>query len=174
MAAPPAESPPPHEPGLRTRFDKNDAPFGVRPVVASDRADLQLFYEVFEPKRAAQGLPPKGADRVRSWLDTVLAQGIHLLAIREGELIGHAFLVPTLADGVAEYAIFLRADERGHGVGTALSHAIIEAAREAGLRRLWLTVELQNRAALRSYEKAGFRFIPGTIYSPEAEMELIL
>lgn len=165
---------PPYEPAPRRWCDKHGHHFDVRPLVSGDRAALLTFYEEFEPKRGAQGLPPKGTERVKRWLETILAQGIHLVALREGVLIGHAFLVPTRAEGVSEYAIFLREDERGHGVGTELTRAGIEAAREAGLRRLWLSVELQNRAAMRSYEKAGFRFLPGTIYSPEAEMELML
>jgi RimJ/RimL family protein N-acetyltransferase len=165
---------PPHEPASRRWCDKHGHPFDVRPLVNGDRAALLTFYEEFEPKRGAQGLPPRGMERVKRWLDTILAHGIHLAALRERELIGHAFLVPTHAEGVSEYAIFLREDERGQGVGTELTRACIEAAREAGLRRLWLSVELQNRAAMRSYEKAGFHFLPGTIYSPEAEMELML
>ena len=43
-----------------------------------------------------------------------------------------------------------------------------------GLRRLWLSVEPQNRAALRSYLKAGFTFRAATVYTPEVEMELDL
>ena len=42
------------------------------------------------------------------------------------------------------------------------------------MQRLWLSVEPHNRAAIRSYEKVGFRFLPGTIFSPEAEMEMEL
>jgi ribosomal protein S18 acetylase RimI-like enzyme len=50
----------------------------------------------------------------------------------------------------------------------------VEVARASGVKRLWLSVEPNNRAAVRSYEKAGFRFVPATIYSPEVEMELPL
>jgi GNAT superfamily N-acetyltransferase len=165
---------PPHEPAPRRWCDKHGRPFDERFLEDDDRAALLGFYEEFEPKRGAQGLPPRGTERLNRWLDTVLAHGIHLVALREGGLIGHALLIPTHADGVSEYAIFLREDERGQGVGTELTRASIEVAREAGVRRLCLSVELQNRAAVRSYEKAGFHFLPGTIYSPEAEMELIL
>jgi RimJ/RimL family protein N-acetyltransferase len=164
----------PHDPGIQLRFDKNGLPFGVRPLLDSDAPALLVFYDDFEPKRAAQGLPPKGIDRVRRWLNTILASGRHLLAFRDGVLIGHALLMPTQREGVAEYARCRRAPAPGQGVGTELTRAAIEAAREAGLRRLWLSVEFQNRAAVRSYEKAGFRFLPNTIYSPEAEMELLL
>jgi GNAT superfamily N-acetyltransferase len=165
---------PPEGPAVRTRFDKLGIPFEVRLSLPADRTALLAFYNDFEPKRAAQGLPPSGPERVKRWLETVLASGIHLVAHRNEELIGHALLMPTQDEGVVEYAVFLREDERGHGVGTELTLAAAEVARDAGLLRLWLSVGLQNRAAVRSYEKAGFHFLPGTIYSPEAEMEMIL
>lgn len=156
------------------RHDKRGEPFSVRPLAADDRPALSAFYHAFEPKRGAQGLPPKGEDRVERWLDTVLPRGVHLVAWRGAELIGHAFLVETGRAGVAEYAVFLRQDVRGRGVGTELNRVTIDAARAAGLRRLWLSVEPGNRAAIRSYEKAGFRFLPGTIFSTEMEMEMEL
>lgn len=136
-----------------------------------DRAPLEAFYDAFEPKRAAQGLPPQGADRVARWLNAVLATGIHLIAERDGALVGHALVVPTREPGTAEYAVFLDRNLRGRGVGTEMNRAAVDAARAAGFRRLWLTVEPHNRAAIRSYEKAGFRFLPGAVFSLEAEME---
>lgn len=166
-------SPSPDTP-VRVRFDKEGVPFTVRRLTPADRSALLRFYDEFEPKRAAQGLPPKGTDRLNRWLDTILPNGIHLAVIRNDVLIGHALLVTTHAAGVSEYAVFLRADQRGRGIGTELNRVVADVAREAGLSRLWLSVELQNRAAIRSYEKAGFRFLPHTIYSAEAEMELVL
>lgn len=156
------------------RTDHAGEPFLIRPYTASDREALEAFYADFEPKRAAQGLPPHGVERIRRWLDTVLGAGVHLLAYRQRELIGHALIVPTDAPDTAEYAVFLRARDRGQGVGTELNRTAASAARAAGMRRLWLTVAPHNRAAIRSYENAGFRFRPGTIYSPEAEMDLAL
>lgn len=154
--------------------DKAGESFTIRYIRRSDRDALQSFYERFEPKRAAQGLPPKGAERIARWLDTVLPNGIHLVVYRDSELIGHGLLVPTGREGTLEYAIFLRQEVRGRGVGTQLNRVAVEAARAGGARRLWLSVEPHNRAAVRSYEKAGFRFLPHTTYSMEAEMELEL
>ena len=159
---------------LVTRLDKAGEPFVVRRYHADDRPALEDFYDRFEPLRAAQGLPPKGHDRVVRWLDTILANGIHLIACREHELIGHALVVPLDRIGVAEYAVFLHQDERGKGLGTELNRVAIDFAREAGFLRLWLSVEPHNRAAVRSYEKVGFRFRPATIFSSEAEMTLDL
>jgi ribosomal protein S18 acetylase RimI-like enzyme len=104
----------------------------------------------------------------------VLSQGTHLLTFRDSALVGHALLVPTGEEGVSEYAVFLHHDVRGRGLGTELNRAAIEAARAAGLKGLWLSVEPHNRAALRSYEKAGFTLLPGTLFSSEAEMRLTL
>lgn len=148
--------------------------FSVRELRPGDRAALERFYDDFDPKRAAQGLPPEGAARVARWLDDILAAGSHMVVEREGRMIGHAMLMPTARADTREYAIFLSHDVRGQGVGTQVNRLTVEMARAMDVHRLWLSVEPHNRPALRSYEKAGFRFRPGTIYSPEVEMEMEL
>jgi len=154
--------------------DKGGDLFRVREYQPADNEFLQSFYEGFEPKRAAQGLPPGDSVRIRSWLTSILATGHHLLAFSGEDLVGHAFVVPTGRPGIGEYAVFLRQDLRGRGAGTELNRAAVDAARRAGFVGLWLSVEPVNRAAVRSYEKAGFRYVPKTIFSIEAEMELTL
>lgn len=167
------QEPADREPML-VRLDKAGEPFGVRPYRASDREALMQFYERFEPKRAAQGLPPLGAERVERWLNAVLPHGIHLVALRDDQLMGHALVVPMEQPGSSEYAVFVEQDQRGRGMGTELNRIAIDVARAAGIRRLWLSVEPRNRAAFRSYEKVGFRMIPHTAFSSEAEMQLNL
>ncbi len=90
-----------------------------------------------------------------------------------GRILGHAMLIP-MDDGGAELANFLHQSIRDRGIGTALNGAIVELAREAGYRRVWLCVEPSNRAALRSYVKAGFRMLSGSQWTPEVEMEVPL
>jgi RimJ/RimL family protein N-acetyltransferase len=154
--------------------DKAGRWFAVRPLEAGDRAALDAFYEAFDPKRVAQGLPPDGAPRVERWLNTILPGGTHLVVECEGRLVGHAMLIPTQRPGMSEYAIFLAREVRGQGVGTEVNRVAVEQARALELTRLWLSVEPDNRPALRSYEKAGFRVVPGTQYTSELEMELDL
>jgi RimJ/RimL family protein N-acetyltransferase len=155
-------------------LDRTGVPFLVCPYHSGAREALERFYLEFEPKRAAQGLPPASAERISKWLESVLPRGIHLLACRDQKLIGHALLIPTDEPGAAEYAVFLHQDVRGRGMGTELNRIALETARTAGLRRIWLCVAPHNRAAIKSYERVGFRFLPGTIYSPEAEMQIEL
>lgn len=131
------------------------------------------MYEDFEPKRRAQGLPPAGAEQLRRWLDRVLDRGVHLVVMVEGRIQGHVMLIP-LDPGVAELANFLHQSIRGRGIGTVVNRVIVEEARAQRYRRVWLSVEPSNRAALRSYRSAGFQLLPGSMWAQEVEMALDL
>jgi GNAT superfamily N-acetyltransferase len=150
-------------------LDRGGRPFVVRRYVPADRRGLELMYLDFEPKRGAQGLPPH-AGGVARWLDGVLAGGQHVMVQVDGTVRGHLMLLP-MHDGRVELANFLHQSARNRGIGTALNRIALDLARGVGARGVWLCVEPTNRAAVRSYEKAGFRRLPGTLWEPEIEME---
>jgi len=156
----------------RQLTDSTGRTYAVRPYTGTDREALQAMYEAFEPKRVAQGLPPAEPAGIRHWLDRVLARGEHVVVEEDGRIVGHAMLIP-MEDGGAELANFLHQSIRGRGLGTALNRVMVELAGEVGYRRVWLCVEPWNRAAVRSYLKAGFRILPGTLTASEVEMEAI-
>jgi len=129
------------------------------------------MYDHFEPKRAAQGLPPTGLDRIISWLEHLQKTGHNLVALYQEKLIGHAMLCavnPTRA----EFAIFVHQDFRNQGIGTRLTEVTLEFAKDKGYRRIWLSVEVNNLAAIRVYKKLGFR--TRDLFGPEQEMEICL
>ena len=150
--------------------DKEGVPFAVRPYEPADRAALEAMYLDFEPKRVAQGLPPASVAATKRWLDRTLANGRHWLVEQEGRVVGHLMLMP-MSDDATELANFLHQSVRNRGIGTALNAFAIERAREVGRKRVWLSVEPWNRAAIRSYEKVGFRRLPGSLWAPEIEMQ---
>jgi RimJ/RimL family protein N-acetyltransferase len=153
--------------------DRQGHPYRVRALEAGDRPALQAMYEDFRPRRAAQGLPPADPDRIARWLKSVLADGLHLVIEIDGELRGHAMLLPMNAER-AELANFLHQSARNRGIGTEVNRIVLALAHEAGFRRVWLSVEPGNRPAVRSYERAGFRILPGQLWAPEIEMEAVL
>jgi len=153
--------------------DRTGRPYLVRYYDPADRAALEAMYADFEPKRAAQGLPPDTAERLRAWLDRVLPRGIHLLVEVGGRVLGHVMLIP-MENATAELANFLHQSIRNRGIGTAMNRLAADIAREAGFRRLWLSVEPSNRPAIRSYQNAGFRQLPGSLWAPEIDMALDL
>jgi len=131
------------------------------------------MYHYFEPKRAAQGLPPDGERRIAAWLKDVLPRGTHLLAHVKGDVVGHVMLIP-LDDRTVELANFVDLHWRDRGLGTALNRAAIDAARHGNWDRVWLCVDPSNRAAIRSYTRAGFKPVPGLSWAPEIEMSIDL
>ncbi len=110
---------------------ETSAGYNAREYQPSDRNDLIAMYAVFEPKRAAQGLPPAGEGPIGIWLDRVLKRGRHLVVHVDEILRGHIMLVP-MEDGSLELANFLHQSVRNRGIGTALNALVIRLARESG------------------------------------------
>ena len=154
--------------------DKLGAGFIARDFQPADRAKLVDMYADFEPKRAAQGLPPVSEPKIRMWLDRVLKRGRHFIVEIDGQVRGHVMLMPHEQHGTVELANFLHQSVRNRGIGTRVNELAIRLAREAGCARVWLSVEPGNKAAVRSYEKVGFQRLPGSYWAPEMEMAVVL
>jgi GNAT superfamily N-acetyltransferase len=73
---------------------------------------------------------------------------------RDGALVG---LLTYRLDGADCEVSTLYVADAWRGVGTALMEAVVEAARRAGCRRLWLVTTNDNVDALRFYQRRGFR-----------------
>jgi ribosomal protein S18 acetylase RimI-like enzyme len=155
-------------------FDKHGEPFLVRQMDETDRAALHAMYLEFAPKRAAQGLPPETEYAQKRWLDHVLKGGEHLLVEVNDEVRGHLMLIPMDDGQTIELAIYLHQSIRGRGIGTAMNKVAVSLARIAGYRKVWLSVEVTNVAAIRSYQKAGFKRTAATLWAHEIEMEVLL
>jgi RimJ/RimL family protein N-acetyltransferase len=135
----------------------------------SNFEQLVEMYEHFEPKRAAQGLPPAGRDRILSWLGHLQKSGENLVALYQDRVIGHTILCPV-SPTRAEFAIFIDQEYRNQGIGTKFTEVTLEFAREKGYHRVWLSVEVNNLCAIRVYKKRGFRM--RDLFGPEQEMEI--
>jgi RimJ/RimL family protein N-acetyltransferase len=152
-----------------TLTDREGHSFTVRRLTAADRPALERMYLDFEPKRGAQGLPPVEKN-LHAWLDRVLAAGDHFGVLVDDTLRGHLMLLP-IDERRAELANFLHQSIRNRGIGTAINRIALDVARDRDMTSVWLCVEPFNRAAVRSYEKAGFTRLPGSLWETEIEME---
>ena len=84
-----------------------------------------------------------------------------LVAIEPGVKVDDSFggVVHLAADPDrerAEYAILVRSDLKGQGLGTALTQALIDYARAQGIGELFATVLPENRTMLDLAERLGF------------------
>jgi L-amino acid N-acyltransferase len=55
-----------------------------------------------------------------------------------------------------EHSVHIRADQRGHGVGTSLMEALIQRAIDQGKHVMIGGVDADNEASLRFHERLGF------------------
>lgn len=80
-----------------------------------------------------------------------------------GRVIGWVALAPVSSRlvyaGVAELSIFIGAQARGRGIGTALLHSVIDSSEAAGIWTLQAGILPENTASLALHDRAGFRVV---------------
>jgi phosphinothricin acetyltransferase len=109
------------------------------------------------------------------WNDTTIDEANRRLWLSERRKAGYPVLVAVnAAEGVLGYAsfgdwrawdgyrhtvehsVYVRADQRGKGVGEALVRALIERARKIGKHVMVAGIEANNVGSVRLHEKLGF------------------
>lgn len=80
-----------------------------------------------------------------------------------GTILGYASFGDWRAwDGyrhTVEHSVYVRADQRGNGIGKALMLALIERARGIGKHVVVAGIEAGNTASIRLHEKLGFESV---------------
>jgi acetyltransferase len=74
-----------------------------------------------------------------------------------GHMLGFVRLKDELDETSAEFAILIRSQFKGHGLGWLLMHRVIDYAKEKGLRRVYGDVLTENTAMLQMCAELGFR-----------------
>jgi ribosomal protein S18 acetylase RimI-like enzyme len=102
--------------------------------------------------------PPK-ADSTKYVRDNIAARAPHFVALEDASVVGWCYIAlkprPTLRhSGILGMGV-LR-EYRGRGIGRALMDATLQAAKAKGIRRVELTVRVDNEPAKRLYERFGF------------------
>jgi ribosomal protein S18 acetylase RimI-like enzyme len=126
-------------------------PAEIRLASEGDRVAMaRLFAAVAEERDGIAAEPPVDVEKcAAAWdLDRTL------VAIDNDEVVGLLSLDEHF--GFGELGMFVAADRRGRGIGSALVEAAIERARSRGLHKLALGVFPHNEGALRLYRKFGF------------------
>lgn len=129
----------------------------VRPATAEDVDELLDLYEAVAAEKVHIGgeAPIDRPRRKAAWLATIdpSTPGTSFVAVAEDEIVGQ---IGVTGDGRMDIGMWVRADWRGRGVGTALVGAAIDYARAHDAYKISLEVWPHNTAAIALYEKLGF------------------
>ena len=83
------------------------------------------------------------------------------MAREQGTVLGWAALSPVssrcIYSGVAEVSLYVGAQHRGQGVGSAILSALIDASEKAGIWTLQGGIFPENTVSLALVKKHGFR-----------------
>jgi ribosomal protein S18 acetylase RimI-like enzyme len=123
----------------------------VRRAELSDLDDLvALEQSSFDGDRLSRA-------QYRRHLDSASAQ-VLVASANHRRFLGTAVVFYRKGSGVARlYSLATRPEARGKGVGSALIEAVENAARQRRCRALRLEVRSDNAAAIRLYERLGYR-----------------
>lgn len=115
---------------------------------------MDLCFQSFEAELAE--LPGKYAP----------PRGALLLAMKAEAAVGCVGVRPLAGNACEMKRLYVRPQQRGHGIGRSLAVAAIAAARQAGYRVMRLDTLERLREAMRLYASLGFARVPPYYANP--------
>jgi L-amino acid N-acyltransferase len=134
----------------------------IRHATADDLPGMLAIYnDVVATSTAIYRDDPMPATEYQAWWRTRIGQGYPVLVAADGAAIlglasfgdfrawpGYRFTV--------EHSVHVRADQRGHGIGSQLMRDLIGEAEQRGKHVMIAGVDADNAASLRFHARLGF------------------
>ncbi|MFN3854413.1 MAG: GNAT family N-acetyltransferase [Phreatobacter sp.] len=147
---------------LRPHGQRRSPSVTVRDACEDDLAAiLAITNEAIETTTAVWTDEPVTLENRRDWWQERIAAGNPVLVAEEdGAVVGFGSYLQFRAwNGyrhAVEHSVYVRADRRRSGVGSALVEALIGRAKAAGKQVIIGGIEGQNHASLKLHRRAGF------------------
>ena len=142
--------------------------FTIRPIQARDDAAIAAIIRTVMPEFGATGCGFAINDPEVDWMHRAYSRPrcAYFVVEREGRVVGGGGVAPLDCgdEDVCELRkMYFLPEARGIGAGAAMMDRCLAAAREIGFRRCYLETLTGMDAAMRLYERSGFRRIPGAM-----------
>ena len=152
------------ETGTRTA----PASWTIRPISTNDDADVARIIRTVMPEFGANGDGFAINDPEVDWMSRAYAEprSAYFVVERDGAVLGGAGVAPLAGDGDAICELrkmYFLPQARGLGAGAALMERCLETARGFGFRQCYIETLTGMDAAMRLYERSGFRRIDGPL-----------
>jgi L-phenylalanine/L-methionine N-acetyltransferase len=154
------QSPPLPSPGDRTRV----AGLTIRALEAEDCAAIAELIALPKVRWGTLRLPFSSREQTRKWIEAKADVNTSIVAVLDGRLVGQAGVnrFTGRRRHVGGIGLCVHDDYCSRGIGSALVGTLVDVADNwLDLRRLELTVYVDNEPAIRLYKKFGF-VIEGT------------
>jgi len=153
----------------------------LRPIQPEDEAAHRVFAAKISREdsylRFFQHLSPDGLHRLLFRFTHIdYEREMAFIAVTpdadEPETLGVVRAVRDADSGSAEFAVLVRSDLKGLGLGAILARKIIDYSRATGTRRLFGQILADNRRMLRLLRKLGFHLERVSSDTVEASLDL--
>ena len=144
------------------------ASYQLRPIRGEDDPAMAEVIRTVMPEFGATGSGFAISDPEVDWMSRAYAEPRHAYFVIEadGRVLGGCGVAPLIG-GDAETCelrkMYFLPEARGMGAGTAMMQRCLDAARAAGFKRCYLETLAGMDAAMRLYERSGFRRINAPI-----------
>ena len=153
---------------VRTETVPSVGPFLLRPVRPEDAPAFEALFRRLQPDdvhmrffTAMKSLPVSLLARLTQIdYDREMA---FVLVNSENNLVGVARIAADPDNQRAEFALLVRSDIKGHGLGRLLMNRLIGYARERGIGELWGDIVADNSAMLSLCGEAGCAIAPSPV-----------
>jgi len=145
-----------------------DIPFRIRPIEPRDDADVARIIRAVMPEFGASGCGFAINDPEVDWMHRAYAapRSAYFVVERDGTVQGGGGVAPLEggdADTCELRKMYFLPALRGLGAGAAVMARCLDAARGFGFRRCYLETLTGMDAAMKLYERSGFRRIDGPL-----------
>ena len=136
----------------------------IRPIEARDDAAIAAVNRTVMPEFGATGCGFAINDPEVDWMSRAYAKPrcAYFVVEAADTVLGGGGIAPLdggNADTCELRKMYFLAEARGRGVGAALMQRCLDAARDAGFRECYLETLSGMDAAMKLYERSGFRRI---------------
>jgi len=138
----------------------------IRPISSADDAAMAAIIRAVMPEFGATGDGFAINDPEVDWMSRAYSEPRHAYFVleRDGRVLGGAGIAPLVGGdaGTCELRkMYFLPEARGSGAGATMMSRCLDAAREAGFAQCYLETLCGMDAAMRLYERSGFRRIDG-------------
>jgi putative acetyltransferase len=142
------------------------APLRIEPITQADDPQMAAIIRTVMPEFGASGCGFAINDPEVDWMSRAYTgpRSAYFVLQRDGRVLGGGGVAPLEGgdpDTCELRKMYFLPEARGVGAGAAMMTRCLEAARAFGVRRCYLETLTGMDAAMRLYERSGFRRIDG-------------